>query len=444
MSSLFRPEVLEARRDAWLGKVQDVQPIPIRIIAILSLVFAIAIAIYVYFGGYTRRVHTIGSMMPPTGLVTVGARANGVIITRNAIEGKHVKKGDVLFVVNLDDQSRVGPTQSRINETLIQQKKILQDQLTIRERDAPLEKQNLQNQITTLTKQYTKITNQIQQDNEILPLIKKSLDMVERAKKQSLATNVEYQNQLYSYAQLLSSHAQFLQSQTTVEGQIIDNISKLKRYENTLEHDLNEIRKQIIEVDQHIVEGEGKEKNLIVAPSDGVLTAVRGYVGQQVSTGVPLVTLLPEGYQLEAELYVPSSAIGFIRIGEPVVLRYSAFPYQKFGLYDGKVSEVTSTPVTSSVSGKEAGGGQSSSAPASSGGKQSEENSMYRIRVKPNLPYVMVYNPQKKLKEPHYLEAGMAVEADIAIDHRRLYQWMFQPVIEIKNTVRNVLGSPRQ
>ena len=256
MSSLFRPEVLEARRDAWLGKVQDVQPIPIRIIAILSVVFAIAIAIYVYFGGYTRRVHTIGSMMPPTGLVTVGARANGVIITRNAIEGKHVKKGDVLFVVNLDDQSRVGPTQSRINETLIQQKKILQDQLTIRERDAPLEKQNLQNQITTLTKQYTKITNQIQQDNEILPLIKKSLDMVERAKKQSLATNVEYQNQLYSYAQLLSSHAQFLQSQTTVEGQIIDNISKLKRYENTLEHDLNEIRKQIIEVDQHIVEGE--------------------------------------------------------------------------------------------------------------------------------------------------------------------------------------------
>ncbi len=40
---------------------------------------------------------------------------------------------------------------------------------------------------------------------------------------------------------------------------------------------------------------------------------------------------------------MPSSSISFINIGDPVWLRYQAFPYQRFGSYQGEIIEVART-----------------------------------------------------------------------------------------------------
>jgi membrane fusion protein len=40
---------------------------------------------------------------------------------------------------------------------------------------------------------------------------------------------------------------------------------------------------------------------------------------------------VPSGARLLAHLYAPSSAVGFLRADQPVLLRYDAFPYQKYG-----------------------------------------------------------------------------------------------------------------
>jgi Cation efflux system protein CusB domain 1 len=44
---------------------------------------------------------------------------------------------------------------------------------------------------------------------------------------------------------------------------------------------------------------------------------------------------------MQAELLAPSTSIGFLRPGQRVLLRYSAFPYQKFGEYWGTVTEIS-------------------------------------------------------------------------------------------------------
>ena len=50
-----------------------------------------------------------------------------------------------------------------------------------------------------------------------------------------------------------------------------------------------------------------------------------------------LASLVPAGAQLQAHLYAPSSAVGFVRAEQPVLLRYQAFPYQKFGHQHGRM-----------------------------------------------------------------------------------------------------------
>lgn len=434
MSLLFRPEVLEAKRDTWLGKVQDIQPIPIKIISIASLIFTILVIFYIYYGGYTRRTHAIGSMMPITGLVTVGSRTSGIIIEQEVHEGQFVKKGQKLFTISLENNSINGPTQKQINAILKKQKQLLIDQYNLRKDNAPIEKENLVSTLTNLYKQHEKVTNQINQDNIIIPKIQASLMMVEKAKRMALATNIEYQNQLYTYAQILGSHSQFLQNQTSVDGQILENVSKLRLFDSTLKHDLYDLQQKINETEQKIILGEKDQTIVVTAPTSGTVSALRGYIGQQVSPDSALLSILPEGQQLEAELYVPSSAVGLLKKNDTVVLSYSAFPYQKFGLYKGVVSEITYTPITSETMGKEDSQRLKTEYSATNA---SADQTLYRVRVKPDQQYINGYNQQK-----YFLQPGMRVEADIAIDYRRLYQWMLNPFIKVKDTVKTRLVKP--
>ena len=58
-----------------------------------------------------------------------------------------------------------------------------------------------------------------------------------------------------------------------------------------------------------------------------------------------LASLMPADARLQAQLFAPSSAIGFVRPDQTVLLRYQAFPYQKFGHQSGQVVQVSRTPL---------------------------------------------------------------------------------------------------
>lgn len=82
------------------------------------------------------------------------------------------------------------------------------------------------------------------------------------------------------------------------------------------------------------------------APRDGIVTAIQAHVGQTAHPAHPLATLLPADGELIAHLLAPSRAVGFIEPGRPVLLRYQAFPYQKFGQYEGRVESVSKTALS--------------------------------------------------------------------------------------------------
>ena len=70
--------------------------------------------------------------------------------------------------------------------------------------------------------------------------------------------------------------------------------------------------------------------------------------GQTVTAATALASLVPAGSNLQAHLYAPSSAIGFLHAEQPVLLRYHAFPYQKFGHQHGRIEQVSLAPLQAS------------------------------------------------------------------------------------------------
>jgi hypothetical protein len=76
-------------------------------------------------------------------------------------------------------------------------------------------------------------------------------------------------------------------------------------------------------------------------PIDGTVQASAiTTVGQVVSAGAELMRIIPGDGALEVEAYLPNRDIGFVAIGQPVVVKVEAFPFTRYGTVNGRVTGV--------------------------------------------------------------------------------------------------------
>jgi membrane fusion protein len=186
--------------------------------------------------------------------------------------------------------------------------------------------------------------------------------------------------------------------------------------------EIDALRAKISEIEEKLATGEARRSIELRAPGAGVVTAIVGRPGQAVGTGAPLLKIVPKDTSMQAELLAPSSAIGFIQSGERVLLRYSAFPYQKFGEYWGTVMTISHAALNpDEVQSLLAGAPPINQAGA-----------FYRVLVGPDSQFVNVYG------EAHELPASMQVQAYALLDRRPLYQWIFEPLYDLARAAHGV------
>lgn len=183
--------------------------------------------------------------------------------------------------------------------------------------------------------------------------------------------------------------------------------------------EIDALKSKLADIDQQLANSQSRRAIEIRAPGAGRVTSIIGHPGQMIAAGAPMLTIVPEGADMQAELLAPSRAVGFIRAGERVRLRYSAFPYQKFGQSWGRVVSVADAALRPEELQLLPPGAR----PPEQGG------TYYRIRVKPDRPTVTVYGEEEPLK------ASMQVEAYVLLDRRPLYQWIMAPLYSVTHTV---------
>lgn len=119
---------------------------------------------------------------------------------------------------------------------------------------------------------------------------------------------------------------------------------------------------------------------------------------------------------LQARLLVPSRAAGFIDPGSCVVLRYQAYPYQKFGQQYGRVSSISNSALSSDEVVAMTG--------------QRPQEPLYRVQVTLDRQRIIAYG------KPKALRPGMALSADILMDRRTLIDWAFAPLYGLGQSVQ--------
>jgi membrane fusion protein len=184
--------------------------------------------------------------------------------------------------------------------------------------------------------------------------------------------------------------------------------SGLKRDNNT-----SAIERQISELEQQLTETDARRSIVLTAPADGTVTTILVELGQTANPNTPLLSILPAGAELQAQLLVPTRAAGFIKPTQQVSLRYQAFPYQRFGHHLGEVVEIGRTVIQ----------------PNESSLPLSIQESVYRVTVR--LPQQKVHAYGQAMP----LQAGMVLDADIHMDRRRLIEWVFDPLLSITGRI---------
>jgi membrane fusion protein len=119
---------------------------------------------------------------------------------------------------------------------------------------------------------------------------------------------------------------------------------------------------------------------------------------------------VPAGGILQAEIYIPSRAMGFVKPDQEVRLLYDAFPYQRFGAYRGRVVRVSQAILASS------------DVPAVISAKEP----VYRA--------VVALEKQTIEAEGQIipLQSGGQLTANIILDRRTLIEWILSPLAEVK------------
>ncbi|MBP6542504.1 MAG: HlyD family efflux transporter periplasmic adaptor subunit [Piscinibacter sp.] len=414
MSSLFRPEVIENRQSQWLGSIQLLRPVSLHVLTLLAVSAAVLVAAYLWIGEYTRKAHVKGFLAPDRGLMRLMSPQSATVLESRAVEGASVRAGDVLYVLSVDAANVSG----NVRETLTARERSL---LGAARQQAELEReraQALDRQVGTMRGELAQIDAEARLHEQRLALANQALARLESLRADNFISAAQVQAKSEELLGL-QAQAQSLQRQRAAQLREIEQLLARRR-ELPLQTQVaqGELERDMAEIAQQQAENDSRRRIEIRAPQDGTVTGVVAQPGQSVNASVALASLLPADARLQAHLFAPSSAVGFVKPEQPVLLRYQAFPYQKFGLQSGQVAQVSRSPLQASeLAGVPL--------PKSEG----EAEPLYRITVTLDKQAVAAYGREQALVP------GMQLEADALLDRRRLIEWIFEPLLGLASRV---------
>jgi len=411
--SLFRREVLEACRASRLGSISLAQPLPTRWLTAAAVLVAAIVVAFLCVGSYSRRSSVTGQLVPSRGLATVLAPATGVISRLEVDEGARVHAGQVLGVLSVPSATLTnGDTQAALVRHLSKRVQGLQAARTAQLAQLDEQALGLRAQLALVRRELDHLGDEIATRQHQVDLANEVLDRYRKLQDSRYVSVLQIRQQ-EATALEYTSDMQALQRAALDQRRTIDQLQQqLAALPGQREGVQADYLRDSAAVGQEQVQVQANGALVIKAPVDGVVATRMIKPGQAIQAGQPLLSVLPGDGRLEADLLVPSRAIGFIEPGDTVLLRYKAYPYQKFGHQRGTVAQISRSALTSSELGALIGNAQ-----------QSE--SYYRVTVALAKQVITAYG------KPESLKPGMLLDADVLGEKRRLAEWIFEPIYSI-------------
>ncbi|HEX4857552.1 MAG TPA: HlyD family efflux transporter periplasmic adaptor subunit [Usitatibacteraceae bacterium] len=408
---LFRQEAIDAQREKFLGEATIARPLPLWMMTLLAAGIAVLVVAIAVWGQYTRRERVEGVLQLDIGAAKVSFSDAGRIAELMVKEGQTVKEGDPMVRLAIERSSTgSAATGALVASELAQRRESLEkEQLRLREL-ADQQLQQVKKRASALDGEIRQLDAEIKLQGQRVNSAKEQAQRFKQLAGEKFVSDiVARQKQDEATDQELKLQS-LRRQKTSLERELANTRLDEPAVELKARNESEKVSRQISELAQTVAQEDAKRETVIRAPITGTVTNITVSAGQSVMADAAFATILPAGSVLQAEMLVPTRAIGFVTKGKEVTLRYDAFPYERFGQYRAVISEVSQTVW-------------------SAGDKVGP-----LVVKEPAYKIVATLDRQKigAAGDEVALRPGMLFNADILLDKRSLLEWIFEPVLQLK------------
>lgn len=405
---LFRQEVLDSRADRLHGDVIIAVPVSWQVIGYSLLVTLAAVLVFLFTASYARVAVAPGVITLNKGVAPIVPSRPGVVAALTVRDGQRVQAGAPLARIRSDDDMAGGGTASRrILAALEEQDQRLASQ-TLLMRNAAAEDQSRSTAlIAGLAREVASLDAQISAQRRMVQVAATEFEQIRSIAGRGFISSRDLNARETA---LLTRRQQLAQLDQQRAGKIAD-LAQARRAmaqaRATAEAQATGVQFNRAGLVQQLVQAETAGGYTLTSPINGTVTAVTARVGQPASQQQPLMVIIPADATPRAELYVPTSAAGFLAVGQEVRLAVDAFPYQRYGTVTARIAEISTVAITHETPG---------------GGAVP----VYLVTAVLAEPWVPAFGGRQPLLP------GMTLSARIVTQKQSLLEWLFEPVFAVR------------
>ena len=409
---LFRQEAVDfQQRNRQWGQVALLQPLSTKITTWLIAASVALVVVFLVLAQYARKETVLGYLTPTAGTAKIFALQQGTIKAIYVKEGLGVEKEQPLLAV---ETSQIAVNDQDVNTSMLAtlgaQRNLLMNQIAAEEERRKSEHARLAASIGGLETEISELQAQIDSQNEQIRLSNSLISSVIGLKAKGIISELEYKRRelaaLEQKQKLNSLNQQFAARQ----NQLTETRYSLEQLPTVMAGKVQNLRSELATTEQRIAEITGRRAYVIRAPAAGRISTLQATVGQFADPRRLLMEIIPNESVLQAELFVPARAIGFVEPGQEVRILYEAFPYQQFGTYRGRVNNVSQTMLTKS----------------DISGPIDLREPAYKVTAALDRSDIDAYG--KRIP----LQADMLLRADIILEKRSFMSWFLDPLLSVR------------
>lgn len=404
--SLFRPEVFEYRKDRLHGVVNLAVPISWQLVGSLFFIIVATAILFLSLAGYSRIETVAGVIVPEGGIVRIVPTRAGTVATLAVKTGDVVKQGQALATIQTGENLAGGAASDQILKALDNQERLIASQEQQIAASAEANQRQLRARISGLQADVAGLASQIDVQKKLVESAHRELALAQEIAGRGFVSRRDILQREETYLNRQQQLTQLRQRIAGQEAAIDEAQASILQSGAAAGVQIAALAPQKSDIAQRRTSAEVADSYRLSAPVAGIVAALTVRPGQAISPQSEIMAIVPNASRLRAELYVPSSAIGFLKLGQDVSLGIDAFPHQRFGTLPAQVTSIATAPVTQADA-------------------KGDSRGVYIVSVSLQRETVAAYGK----REP--LLAGMSLTARVTTERQSLIKWLFEPLFAI-------------
>ena len=152
----------------------------------------------------------------------------------------------------------------------------------------------------------------------------------------------------------------------------------------------------------------------MLAPADGQIDSLQARLGTDLSTAATLMKIIDHTNPLQAQIFIPASAIGLLKTEQTIAMRLDAFPYQQYGKIFARLHSIDSSIMLPN---------QLAQTPV-------------LVQQAVFLAYAQLNSQTIDVSGKHInFKQGMTFEADVIVQRRNIFEWLLAPIYRLKGAL---------